>query len=210
MWDQQVTLTIDFSQVLTPKCHLLLLTVFGDRKVFPQAMKGFKSRGEEGEAGTHTHTQSTKVPLVRFPIACDVRGNLPSSSPPFKDIQRRNLLLAYWKCQDYNVDLFSLFTNTTQTDRTHQISIFCCSQKEESRGLFFENLILYGESQGSILYANEPFRRWIYSPTYDISWQFPNVLSTKNVYRGTFYGSVMSYFVHFFGLTFFYLLSKNQ
>ena len=55
MWDQQVTLTIDFSQVLTPKCHLLLLTVFGDRKVFPQAMKGFKSRGEEGEAGTHTH-----------------------------------------------------------------------------------------------------------------------------------------------------------
>ena len=79
MWDQQVTLTIDFSQVLTPKCHLLLLTVFGDRKVFPQAMKGFKSRGEEGEAGTHT--QSTKVPLVRFPIACDVRGNRGSPFP---------------------------------------------------------------------------------------------------------------------------------
>ena len=47
-------LTSEFSsKVLTPKCHLLLLTVFCDRKVFPKAMKGFKSRGEESEeAGT--------------------------------------------------------------------------------------------------------------------------------------------------------------
>ena len=68
-----------------------------DPKVFPKAMKGFKSRGEESWKLAQGY--STKVPLVRFPIACDVRGNRGSPFPKLllAPLQRhpKNLLLAY-------------------------------------------------------------------------------------------------------------------
>ena len=93
------------SKVLTPKCHLLLLTVFCDRKVFPKAMKGFKSRGEESWKLAQCY--STKVPLVRFPIACDVRGNRgsPSLLLPFKDIQRTYC----WPIENAKITMLTFF-----------------------------------------------------------------------------------------------------
>ena len=92
-------------KVLTPKCHLLLLTVFCDRKVFPKAMKGFKSRGEESWKLAQGY--STKVPLVRFPIACDVRGNRgsPSLLLPFKDIQRTYC----WPIENAKITMLTFF-----------------------------------------------------------------------------------------------------
>ena len=106
-------------KVLTPKCHLLLLTVFCDRKVFPKAMKGFKSRGEESWKLAQGY--STKVPLVRFPIACDVRGNRgsPSLLLPFKDIQRTYC----WPIENAKITMLTFFpTKSTLEYPRYQIS----------------------------------------------------------------------------------------
>ena len=74
-------------------------------QVFPKAMKGFKSRGEESWKLAQGY--STKVPLVRFPIACDVRGNRgsPSLLLPFKDIQRTYC----WPIENAKITMLTFF-----------------------------------------------------------------------------------------------------
>ena len=178
------------SKVLTPKCHLLLLTVFCDRKVFPKAMKGFKSRGEESWKLAQGY--STKVPLVRFPIACDVRGNRgsPSLLLPFKDIQRTYC----WPIENAKITMLTFF----QQNPLWSILDTKYQKIEDFWKSNFRSFLRWGID----IYANEPFRRWIsdiYSLlflTYDIlSLQFPNVLYLlKTLSRGLFYGSDCNFF----------------